>query len=163
MTVAAAVDVINGARLRGSRIFTCGNGGSGSIASHFAGDLSVNVPFPYEVVCLNDSMTAVTAIANDYDYGAAFSFQLGRFAAPGDVLIVFSSSAASVNIIAAVDTARLKGLHTIGIFGDNTRPVNNRCDVVITPCIADCEINEPIFSAIAHCLVEELRHVRAEP
>ncbi len=94
--------------------FVCGNGGSASTAEHFTNDLfSVGV----RAVCLNSNVSIITMIANDYDYRYVFSKQIGIYAEPDDLLIVFSCSGKSLNIINANIKARYIGMEIIEMFG----------------------------------------------
>ncbi len=95
-------------------IFVCGNGGSASTAEHFTNDLfSVGV----RAVCLNSNVSIMTMLANDYGYGYVFSKQLKVYAEPDDLLIVFSCSGKSLNIINAGIKARYIGMEVVEMFG----------------------------------------------
>jgi D-sedoheptulose 7-phosphate isomerase len=109
------------ARSDGRTIYLAGNGGSAATASHWANDLGKATRRPGQkgvrVVSLGDQLSWLTALANDEGYERVFSGQLENFVAPGDVLVVFSASGNSANLVAAVNTARLAGAHAIGLLG----------------------------------------------
>ena len=103
------------------RIFICGNGGSASTASHFASELgkggSAGGGKRFQVLALTDNVAWMTALGNDLDYSQIFVEQLKNFAQPKDLLIAFSSSGSSANVIEAVRWANRKKLNTVGMTG----------------------------------------------
>ena len=106
---------------RGARMFSCGNGGSASIANHLQCDHVKGVrtedrPRP-RVLSLSTNVELLTAIANDIGYENVFVYQLQSQSRPGDVLIAVSSSGRSPNIVQALTWARDNGLRTIAITG----------------------------------------------
>ena len=119
--VGEAIDLLARTRDEGRRIFTCGNGGSASTASHFATDMLKGASFGYEkrfrIMALTDSLATLTAYSNDVSYECVFVEQLKNFAEPGDVLIAVSGSGNSPNVLRAVEYANSIGCHTIGLSG----------------------------------------------
>jgi len=111
--VGIADDLIQ-AKKAGRQIFICGNGGSAAIASHFANDLHKK---EYNVWSLTDSVPSITMWANDFNYNFVFAYQLQGRAHAGDILIVFSGSGSSKNIIQACHYAHAFGMTTIAIVG----------------------------------------------
>jgi len=107
--------------VRGARLLLCGNGGSGTTASHLATDFQKNVLLagnrPWEVLALTDSMPLVTAWANDTEYSNVFAGQARCWVRPGDLLVAISGSGNSPNVLRAVETARELGATTIGWTG----------------------------------------------
>lgn len=116
--VANVVRILEEANAQGRHVFICGNGGSAATASHFANDLGKGACLTrkrrFKVIALTDNIPWITALANDLDYSKIFVEQLQNFADPGDVLIAFSGSGASSNVLEAVRWAREHGLTTIG-------------------------------------------------
>jgi D-sedoheptulose 7-phosphate isomerase len=100
-------------------IFVCGNGGSASIASQMVGDVlkgaSYGMPDRFRIVGLADSISTITAYANDVGYEHVFSEQLRNFAQNGDVLIAISGSGSSNNVLNAVEYANSIGCKTIAL------------------------------------------------
>ena len=119
--VDAFLEVLSSARDAGSTIFTCGNGGSAATASHFATDLgkgaSYGRPARFKVMALTDSVSTITAYANDVSYDVVFAEQLINHAKPGDVLVCISGSGNSPNVLRAVEAAKTAGLTTVGMTG----------------------------------------------
>ncbi len=111
----------------GRFVFICGNGGSGSNASHFCEDLGkssldrkdfLNDKMKrLKVLSLTDNTPYILAWGNDEGFDRVFVEQLKNFASPGDLLIAISGSGNSPNILNAVEWANAKGLKTWGITG----------------------------------------------
>ena len=95
----------------GKQVFVCGNGGSAATAEHFTNDL-----FSKEIkaICLNSNTSIMTMIANDFGYNHVFSKQLEIYAGLNDVVVIFSVSGISPNIIAI---EKLDWLSKIRIYG----------------------------------------------
>lgn len=113
-----AIVAIRDARDNGRTVFSCGNGGSASIASQMVVDIvkggSHGKPKRIKMLGLTDSISTITAYSNDVSYDCVFVEQLRNWAEPGDVLIAISGSGNSPNIIEAVEYANERGLTTIG-------------------------------------------------
>ena len=108
--------------LRADRqIFVFGNGGSAANASHFATDLgkgsSDKLGRRFRVLSLNDNVSWMTALGNDYSYDEVFRRQLMNYARPGDVVITMSVSGSSPNLVKAFEWAREVGLKTVAMVG----------------------------------------------
>lgn len=108
------------ARRRDAQIFVIGNGGSAATASHLAVDMgkcASQGTDRFRVMSLNDNVPWMLALANDLSYSDIFSEQLKNFARPGDVLLAFSGSGNSENVLRAVRYANSIGCETIGFSG----------------------------------------------
>jgi D-sedoheptulose 7-phosphate isomerase len=103
------------------QVFVFGNGGSAANASHFATDLgkgaSDKVGRRFRVLSLNDNVSWLTALGNDYSYEDVFVRQLMNYARPGDVVLTMSVSGNSPNVVKAVQWAVNNGLHTVALIG----------------------------------------------
>lgn len=115
------IDLLSDARESKRQVFICGNGGSASTASHFANDLGKGASFgrekKFRVLSLTDNVSWITALANDTDYSQVFVEQLKNYAQLNDLLIVFSGSGNSPNVLRAVEWANQNGLLTVGVTG----------------------------------------------
>jgi D-sedoheptulose 7-phosphate isomerase len=102
-------------------VFVCGNGGSGSTASHFVCDVlkgaSFNREKRFRILSLCDSMPTLTAYSNDVCYDSAFVEQLKNYARPGDLVMAVSGSGNSPSVIKAVEYANGAGCKTIVLTG----------------------------------------------
>lgn len=119
--VAEAIETVKEALKNDRQIFVFGNGGSASNCSHFATDLgkgsSDSVGKRFKVFCLNDNVSWMTAIGNDYSYDDIYRRQLENYGRAGDVVLTMSVSGSSPNLTAACEWAKEKGLHIIALIG----------------------------------------------
>jgi D-sedoheptulose 7-phosphate isomerase len=119
--VGQAIDILAQARAGGRRIFVCGNGGSASMASHFATDMVKGASYGrtarFRIMALTDSLPTLTAYSNDVGYECVFVEQLKNFAEPGDVVVAISSSGQSANVLRVIEYARSIGCRSIALTG----------------------------------------------
>ena len=119
--VARIVALMREALVNDRQVFVFGNGGSAANASHFATDLgkgsSDKLGKRFRVLSLNDNVSWMTALGNDYSYEDIFVAQLQNYARPGDVVLTMSVSGNSPNLVKAVDWSVKHGLHTIALVG----------------------------------------------
>ena len=119
--VEQAIEWMKQARAAGGAIFTCGNGGSASTASHFVCDMlkgaSYERPQRFRIQALTDSLPTLTAYANDVSYDVVFEEQLKNLARPGDVVLAISGSGNSPNVLRALEYANSAGCRTISLTG----------------------------------------------
>ncbi len=119
--VAQVIEKLRLALKEDRQVFVFGNGGSAANASHFATDLgkgsSDKVGKRFRVLSLNDNVSWMTALANDYAYEDAFVGQLQNFGRPGDLALGISVSGNSPNCVKALDWARKNGLKTVALVG----------------------------------------------
>ena len=123
----ALADAVHGAYERGNFVFICGNGGSGSNASHLCEDLGKSSltrdKFTddsvkrLKVLSLTDNTPYILAWGNDEGFDRIFVEQLKNLAGPGDVLIAISGSGNSENVLQAVAWANKRGMETFGVTG----------------------------------------------
>jgi|ERR1051326_2356824 D-sedoheptulose 7-phosphate isomerase len=103
------------------QVFVFGNGGSAANASHFATDLgkgsSDKLGKRFRVLSLNDNVSWMTALGNDYAYEDLFVRQLANYGKPGDLVMALSVSGNSPNVVKAVEWANKNGLDTIALVG----------------------------------------------
>src|SRR5947209_11377832 len=116
----------------GQRVFTLGNGGSASTASHMAADLAKNTIGPnmrrFRIMSLNDNLSLLTALSNDLGYEHVFSEQLMNLIHPGDVLVVLSGSGNSPNVLRAIRYARAQCAQVVGLLGFDGGRALELCD-----------------------------------
>ena len=119
--VAQLIQTLRAAVQGDRQIFVFGNGGSASNSSHFATDLgksaSDKVGKCFRVLSLNDNVSWLTALGNDYTYEDVFVRQLRNYARPGDLAMGISVSGNSPNCVKALEWARANGLRTAGLVG----------------------------------------------
>ena len=165
-----AVELLFDAWQRGSQVFTCGNGGSASTATHFACDLSkttiVEGKKRFKAYCLNDNIPLMTAIINDEGFDNLFYEQLkGRFE-PGDVLVCISvhggagrdkASLWSQNLLKAMQYAGETGGKTIGLSGFDGGPMKDIADVCIVVPVDSTPHVESFHLVVEHLICASLR------
>src|SRR5438105_8893658 len=119
--VAKLIDLLGDALKEDRQIFVFGNGGSAANASHFATDLgkgaSDKTGKRFRVLSLNDNVSWLTALANDYAYEDVFSGQLQNYARPGDIALSLSVSGNSPNCVKGLEWAQQHGMRTVAIVG----------------------------------------------
>jgi D-sedoheptulose 7-phosphate isomerase len=118
--VEQVVAVVTEAFKKGNKVLFCGNGGSAADAQHLAAEFSGRFykdreALPSEALHCNTSY--LTAVANDYSYDAIYSRIIDGIGKQGDILIGLSTSGNSGNIIKAFESARKKGMITVGLTG----------------------------------------------
>jgi D-sedoheptulose 7-phosphate isomerase len=132
MDLVAFVNRLRVARDSEASIFIIGNGGSAATATHWANDLGKATRSSgrryIRVASLSDNVSWLTALANDEGYERVFSGQLENLARSGDVLIVISASGSSPNLLAALETARSKGMVALGLLGFDGGRLSGRLD-----------------------------------
>ena len=110
------VSKIVDAKKNHNTIFLLGNGGSSATPSHSAGDWAKELKI--KTICLTDNASAVTAFGNDTAYDNIFKGQLETFLEPGDIIIGYSGSGSSKNVLNAIEFVKNKGNLTIGFTGN---------------------------------------------
>ena len=118
--IANAAQLVAGSLLEEHKILSCGNGGSAADAQHFSAEMlnrfEMERPGLPAIALTTDSST-LTSIANDYQYADIFSKQVRALGQPGDVLLAFSTSGESHNIIHAIDAAHDKNMNVVALTG----------------------------------------------
>lgn len=133
--VARAAETVAEALAGGHRVYLMGNGGSAADAQHIAGELVGRFMVErqaWPVQALSTDTSVLTAIANDYGYEEVFARQVTAVAGPGDVVIGFSTSGTSANILRGFEAARERGARTVGFCGPESGEFAGRCDLVIS-------------------------------
>jgi len=133
--VAQMIDKLRDAVKEDRQIFVFGNGGSASNSSHFVTDLGKGaadkIGRRFRCVSLNDNVSWLTALGNDYAYEDVFVRQLMNYGKRGDVVLVMSVSGNSPNVVKALEWAKQNGLYSIGLVGGKRGRVAQLADQVI--------------------------------
>ncbi|MCF8031910.1 MAG: SIS domain-containing protein [Desulfarculaceae bacterium] len=131
------MDELLEARQAGNTVFIIGNGGSASTASHMANDLTSNAlrpnggGRPLRALALTESVSCMTAVANDERYENIFINQLKVHYRPGDKLIVISASGNSPNVVAAAQWVKEADGKVLGLLGFDGGRLLELCDVAV--------------------------------
>lgn len=162
---------------RGGTVYTLGNGGSASLASHMACDLAKNTAPDLgsgpgtpaarrlRVVGLADNSALLTALGNDIDYADVFVEQLKILLTPSDVVLAVSGSGTSPNVIRALQYARAVGATTVGLTGsrDSSATMLALSDHTLVAPTEVMEQIEDLHVIFNHALAVSLRdHIAAE-
>jgi len=154
------------AYLNERQVFTIGNGGSASTASHIAADLAKNTIGPnmrrFRITSLNDNVSVLTALSNDLGYEHVFVEQLINLIRPADVLIVVSASGNSANILRATDYAKSQSAHVVGLLGFDGGKAAGMVDLPILVPVSHYGAVEDVHLVVNHILVEYFRERIAE-
>ncbi|TWE07409.1 D-sedoheptulose-7-phosphate isomerase [Rudaeicoccus suwonensis] len=148
----------------GGTLLVAGNGGSAAIASHVAAELVGKCIFdrsPLPAINLGESLSAVTAVANDYGYEEIFARGVRAHGRTGDVLLAMSTSGSSRNILRALDVAHARNLLTIALTGERGRDLAERADhLLVAPSQETPRIQE-VHMLWAHMWCEAVDSVCA--
>ncbi len=118
--IEAAIELMFTALSNGNKILACGNGGSAADCQHFAAELVGRFErerFPLPAMALTTDTSILTAVGNDYSYKEIFSKQVQAFGQAGDILLAFSTSGNSGNVIAAIDVALERDMRVVALTG----------------------------------------------
>ena len=160
--VSEVMNVLENARLNGRRIYICGNGGSGSTASHFCCDFNKvcdNKNEKYSIECLNDNVPTILAVSNDYGYDEVFRYQLKNKMKKDDIFIGISGSGNSMNVVNAMDYANSIGGITIAIVGYDGGKINKMANYSLHVNIDNMQISEDVHLILNHLMTYFLRNL----
>ena len=142
---------------RGKKLLACGNGGSAAEAQHLVAELvgrfhKERRPLP--AIALTTDTSILTAVGNDYGYREVFARQVQALAAPGDALLLISTSGNSENILAAAERGR--GLDTVNIAltGRSGGKLAALADVAIRVPSDDTQRIQEVHVLIDHCVCQ---------
>ena len=153
--IAKAADLIIEGYKQGNKLLLCGNGGSAADAQHIAAELVGR--FKKErrglaAIALTTDTSIMTAVANDYWYDLLFARQVEALGEKGDILIGISTSGNSVNIIRAVETAKFKGLKTIGFLGSDGGKLKDLVELPLVVPSQDSDRAQEVHILIGHII-----------
>lgn len=157
-----AVLIMAGALESGNKVISCGNGGSMCDAMHFAEELTGryrNNRTSLPAIALSDP-AHITCTANDFGYEYVFSRWVESLGNTGDVLLAFSSSGNSANIIEAVKAAKGKGIKVIGMTGKTGGKLASLCDAEIrTPESQYADRVQEIHIKVVHIMLNAIEQL----
>jgi len=160
--ISKVIKVLLSSRNSNKTIYTIGNGGSGSTASHFVSDLlktSITKNNKrIKAVSLVDNIPVILAWSNDVSYDDIFLEQLRNFISKGDVVIAFSGSGKSKNILKALKFAKKNGVICIGMTGITGGLMKNICDICLQIPSTDMLTIESQHLTLCHCITTVLRN-----
>lgn len=142
-----------------NKLLIIGNGGSAADAQHIAAEIIGRYKQDrpgYAALALTTDTSALTSIANDYGFEQVFARQIEGLGQRGDVLMALSTSGRSPNILAALRTARERGLVTIGFTGSTGEALGALCDHLFVAPSDDTPVVQQIHLAAAHGIGDEI-------
>lgn len=155
--IAEACNVLVRTLDAGGMVLTCGNGGSAAEALHLAEELSGRYRTnrkALRAVSLCADPTALTCIANDFGFDQVFARQVEALGRPGDLLVLFSTSGKSPNLLRALHAAKNLGLSTLGLLGGEGGPALELCAHAIVVRGVDGAAVQEAHQMIMHMLCE---------
>jgi len=165
--ISEVIEILHAARLKQSKIFIIGNGGSASTASHFVCDLAKNTRkegWPsFRVIGLTDNIAILSAYANDEGYENVFAQQLANLVEPDDLVIAISASGNSPNVLKAVELASQRGAFTIGFTGFTGGILGKLVDINLHVPSNVIEHVEDAHLMLEHLVCKALREIVYEP
>ncbi len=162
--IETASQVMVEALINDHKILSCGNGGSAGDAQHFSSEMLNR--FERErpalpAIALSTDTSTLTSIANDYHFDEVFARQIRALGQPGDVLLVYSTSGNSSNVIKAINVAHEKNMPVIALTGKNggiIANVLNETDIEIrVPADSTARIQETHL-LVSHCFCDLIDH-----
>lgn len=154
--IASAAKLMAESLKLGSKIISCGNGGSHCDAMHFAEELSGRYRGDRKslaAIAISD-VSHISCVGNDYGFDFVFSRFIEGLGNQGDVLVAISTSGNSKNIINAVNTAKENGMKVILLLGKDGGQLKNTADVeIIVPHFGFADRIQEIHIKIIHCFI----------
>jgi D-sedoheptulose 7-phosphate isomerase len=133
-TLTQAIDAIVAAFKRGNKLLLFGNGGSAADAQHIAAEFTnrflIERP-PLPAIALTTDSSALTAIANDYDYAQVFAKQVQALGKPEDIAMAISTSGNSPNVLLAIEACKKLNISTIGLTGGSGGKMTGKVDYML--------------------------------
>jgi len=151
----------------GGKVILFGNGGSAADAQHIAGELVGRFKMERDAlpaIALTTNTSILTALGNDYGYGAIFERQIKAWTAKGDVIIGISTSGSSANVIAGIEEAKRLSARTIALTGGNGGRLAEAADLALIVPSSDTPRIQEGHIAIGHVIchiVEETMFERS--
>lgn len=133
-TLIEVIEAIVTAFKKGHKLLLFGNGGSAADAQHIAAEFTNRFLMerpPLPAIALTTDSSALTAIANDYDFAQVFAKQIAALGKPGDIAIAISTSGNSPNVLQAIDACKKLAISTIGLTGGRGGKMIGKVDFML--------------------------------
>ena len=141
----------------GGKVLVAGNGGSAAEAQHFAAELVGRFKCerrPYAALALTVDSSILTAVGNDYGFADVFARQVLAFGRPGDLLLVYSTSGHSENLLRAAVAAKRCGMTVAAVTGDHPNPLERLADRALRVPSTDTPVIQELQMVTTHVLCE---------
>ena len=159
-TVDAVARTLIDAFAAGGRLYAFGNGGSAADAQHLVGELVGRFKRdrrPLPATALSVDPSSVTSIANDYSFEDVFARQVEALARPGDVVVGYTTSGRSANVVRGLEAARAAGATTV-LFagGEDGMPAAQHADrLLLVPSTSTARVQE-LHLLLMHLAIEQV-------
>ncbi|MEC8458864.1 MAG: SIS domain-containing protein [Bacteroidota bacterium] len=158
--IESLVDAFHSTYEKGGNIYTMGNGGSGASASHAAGDFlkgaSYGLDKRFRMICLNDNLPSMMAIANDIGWESIFVEPLKNFLSPNDLVIGISGSGNSKNVVNAIEYANEQGATTVAMSGFKGGKISQIATIDVHAPVMDMEVTEDVHMVIFNIVKKQM-------
>jgi D-sedoheptulose 7-phosphate isomerase len=141
----------------GGKVLVAGNGGSAAEAQHFAAELVGRFKCerrPYAALALTVDSSILTAVGNDYGFADVFSRQVLAFGQPGDLLLAYSTSGRSENLLRAATAARRCRMSVAVVTGDMPNPLEQLADYALRVPATETPVIQELQMVTTHMLCE---------
>ncbi|TVQ97945.1 MAG: SIS domain-containing protein [Desulfovibrionales bacterium] len=153
--VARLAQVLADALGQGRKILLCGNGGSAADAQHLAAEFVNRFLIdrrPLPALALTTDTSILTAVGNDFGFAQVFAKQVQALGREGDVLLGFSTSGNSPNVLAALEVGRALGMVTMGLTGEGGGAMRDLCDHLLAVPSRQTPLIQEIHITVGHLL-----------
>lgn len=141
----------------GHKVLVMGNGGSAAESQHFAAELVGRFKrnrAPYAVLALTTDTAILTAVANDYGYQDVFARQVLAFGQPGDMLLAFSTSGESENLLHAARAGQQRQMTVVAVTGELPNSLETLSDVTVRIPLLDTALVQELHMVVTHILCD---------
>lgn len=141
----------------GHKVLVAGNGGSAAQAQHLAAELVGRFKrerAPYAVISLSTDLAIITAVSNDYGYQDVFARQVRALGQPGDLLLAFSTSGESENLLRAAQVGREGLLTVVAVTGEQPSRLERLADMTIRVPLVDTATVQELHMVVIHILCD---------
>lgn len=155
--IVRAGEMIEKALAGNGTLYACGNGGSAADAQHFVAEFVckyVKDKKPLPAHALSTDTSVLTAIGNDFGFEEIFARQILALGKPGDMLVAFTTSGTSKNVLRALEVAREKKMQTIVLTGTGGAGLIGRADCVIAVHSTETARIQEVHGLICHAWCE---------
>ena len=154
-----AADIIASAIRDGNKVMFCGNGGSAADSQHLAAELVVRLTSKSNRralpgIALTTDTSILTAASNDFGYENIFSRQVEAIGNDGDILMAFSTSGNSANVVKAVKVSKESGITTIGMLGGDGGKLSTLVDHHLIVPSSDTQRIQEAHITIGHIIIQ---------
>lgn len=157
------LDMIEDTRNNGKHLFILGNGGSAASASHWVCDFGKGINTEnskrLKIFSMVDNSAIFSALGNDFGYETTFSEQMKNFLEPGDLVLTFSVSGSSPNLVEAHRYANEIGAKTACVVADKGGKIIGMSDVAMIVPSTNYGVVEDIHLILGHAISQNIRAI----